>query len=68
MATQTIAREMTDNANLEKASYCVLPARASYCVLPARASYCVLPQNAEQVRPRVDLTLEDPFKVLAAVA
>ena len=68
MTTQTISREMTDNAKLEKASYCVLPAKASGCILPAKASGCILPNESKQVRPRIDLTLEDPFKVLAAVA
>ena len=95
MKTQTMTREMTDNAQLEKASYCNLPATASYCNLPATASYCNLPATAsycnlpatasycnlpatasycnlpnesKQIRPRVALTLEDPFEVLAAVA
>ena len=38
----------------------------SGCKLPAHASGCKLSNSSDDVRPHIALTLEDPFKVLAA--
>ncbi|MGK7925543.1 MAG: hypothetical protein AB4290_09900 [Spirulina sp.] len=60
--------------NKNSAAICSLPSNlnaAAICSLPSTlnaSAICSLPSTrANEARPRVELTLEDPLKVLAAV-
>ena len=74
MTSSTVSLQTIENAMEQmsgcklpaRASGCKLPAHASGCKLPAHASGCKLPNSSDGVRPHIALTLEDPFKVLAA--